>query len=139
MPLVEYLNRRAYAPIDPLPAPRTGPAFPGKYVLSVAADVAPEGEEEFNKWYNEEHLGLIATVPGWLSGRRYELFDSKVQGEGRKPLKYITIYEFDNNSFAETEEFKTSLGTSWAAEVQKSVLDRELRVFELVKMYKKIQ
>lgn len=137
MPLVHYLNRRTYAPIGATPPPRTGASFPGKYVFSVGMDIKPEGEADFNKWYEEEHLGLVAKIPGWLSGRRYELVDSLVIGEGRKPLKYLAIYEMENNTFMETEEFKVAVGTPWSIEVQKNVLDRELRLFELAKVYKK--
>ena len=28
-------------------------------------------DEEFNKWYNEEHLANMAKVPGWRRVRRY--------------------------------------------------------------------
>ena len=32
-------------------------------------NVAPEAEEDFNAWYDEEHLPALAGVPGtWLPG-----------------------------------------------------------------------
>ena len=34
-------------------------------------NVTAEGEADFNKWYDEEHLPALAAVPGVLAARRY--------------------------------------------------------------------
>jgi len=44
----------------------------GSALLMVWADVPPDKEQEFNRWYNEEHLAERLAVPGFLSGARYE-------------------------------------------------------------------
>jgi hypothetical protein len=58
----------------------------GNGVLVVWTDIPAEIEEEFNVWYNTEHIPqLLREVPGFLAGRRYV----SVMG---KP-KYVTIYD----------------------------------------------
>ena len=32
----------------------------------VYADIDPKFEEEFNAWYNTEHLGELLSLPGFL-------------------------------------------------------------------------
>jgi hypothetical protein len=44
----------------------------GAGLLMVWADVPADKEEEFNRWYNEEHLQERLAVPGFLSGARYD-------------------------------------------------------------------
>jgi hypothetical protein len=55
------------------------------------AQVKPEDEEVFNKWYNEDHLPkAIARFPGVLSGRRYKIL------EGEEEYRYLAMYEFES-------------------------------------------
>lgn len=42
-----------------------------KGLLAVWTDVEPAAEDEFNEWYDREHLGERAAVPGFLNARRY--------------------------------------------------------------------
>jgi hypothetical protein len=44
---------------------------PEKHViLIVRIDVAPQMEEEFNRWYDQEHVPNILAVPGVIFGKR---------------------------------------------------------------------
>ena len=44
----------------------------GTGLMMVAADIPADKEEEFNKWYQEEHLQELMSVPGILNAARYE-------------------------------------------------------------------
>ena len=59
-----------------------------KHLLVVMLNVDPEVEEEFNEWYNTEHIPALIKVEGAISGQRY------VSEDG--PLKYMAIYEVDH-------------------------------------------
>ena len=63
-------------------------------------DVEPEHEEEFNRWYDDEHLPERLEIPGYVSARRFKLED----GEG--VLKYLCIWELEDGSPLESEEYK---------------------------------
>jgi len=47
-------------------------ATKGTGLLMVWADVPANREDEFNRWYNEEHVPERLAVPGFLSAARYE-------------------------------------------------------------------
>jgi hypothetical protein len=51
-----------------------GPATPG--LLSVWNDIDAADEDEFNAWYQGEHLGERLALPGILSARRYRSLDA---------------------------------------------------------------
>jgi hypothetical protein len=42
-----------------------------KALMTAWTHVPPEREEEFNAWYNTEHLPQIVALPGFVLGRRY--------------------------------------------------------------------
>ena len=54
-----------------LPGDKLAPVGDASALLFISMNVAPEHEAEFNDWYNEEHLGALAGVPGVLCARRY--------------------------------------------------------------------
>ena len=45
----------------------------GGTIMVVMMDVEPEHEEEFNRWYNDEHLVERLEIPGYVSARRFKL------------------------------------------------------------------
>ncbi len=45
----------------------------GDGLLMVYCDVAAEHEEEFNHWYNEEHIPERLAIPGVLNAARYQM------------------------------------------------------------------
>ncbi len=68
-----------------------------KGLLIVMASVAPEREEAFNRWYNEDHLPkMLERVPGILSGRRYRVI------EGEEEFRFLAMYEFESYEAMET-------------------------------------
>ncbi|MBI2872516.1 MAG: hypothetical protein HYY00_04910 [Chloroflexi bacterium] len=70
----------------------------GRGLLVVTADVDPENEVEFNRWYNEEHVPERLTVPGFLGARRF------VAVEGQP--KYIAIYEMESPEVLRSEFYR---------------------------------
>jgi len=56
-------------PILDLPGASAGIVAPFHYV--VETDVMPAREEEFNRWYDNEHLAGLAAVPGTARASRY--------------------------------------------------------------------
>lgn len=71
-------------------------------ILVTTVDVTPGAEEEFNRWYDEEHLPQVLACPGFLSGQRYE----SVLGEPR----YLAIYELESEEALRTPEMQAVRG-----------------------------
>ena len=72
----------------------------GGTILVVMMEVDPEHDEEFNRWYNEEHLLERLEIPGYISARRFKL------EEGEGVLKYLCIWELEDASPLQSEEYK---------------------------------
>ncbi len=59
----------------------------GRGLLMVFVDVPAEVDDEFNRWYDEEHIAERLSIPGVLSAARY------VAVKGGP--KYLACYELD--------------------------------------------
>src|SRR5205809_6497373 len=80
---------------------RKGPTMTAKKgtgLLMVWADVPADKEAEFNRWYNEEHLAERLSIPGFLSGARYEA----VKGNP----KHLACYELESAAVLESEVYQ---------------------------------
>lgn len=71
----------------------------GNGLLCVWTDINPAIEEEFNTWYNQEHISeRVLEVPGFLSARRYACVDGEP--------KYLAAYELEEPSVLQTDAYK---------------------------------
>jgi hypothetical protein len=69
-----------------------------KHLLLVMLDVDPSvNDDEFNRWYFEEHVAERLSCPGFLSARRFQV----VEGEPR----YLAIYELEGPEALQTEQY----------------------------------
>lgn len=60
-------------------------------LMIIMASIAPEKEEAFNRWYNEDHLPkVLERFAGVLSGRRYKIID------GEDKYRFVAMYEFES-------------------------------------------
>ncbi|KPM51074.1 hypothetical protein CcI49_10115 [Frankia sp. CcI49] len=57
--------------------------------------VSPEREDEFNKWYSEEHIPDILEIPGFVSAKRYRLRDAGHLTADPAARAYLTVYEIE--------------------------------------------
>jgi hypothetical protein len=98
-------------------------------VFTVRLEVDPQAEEEFNRWYDTEHLPALGGVAGVQSARRYVLRFPKAN-----PPQYLTVYEFDNDGVRGTDAWRKAAATPWTAKMQpylKNVkMDQGQRIFE---------
>ena len=69
----------------------------GTGMLAVWCDIPKTVENEFNRWYNEEHVYERLSVPGVLSAARYE---SVVSGP-----KHLAVYEIESPDVLRSDEY----------------------------------
>jgi hypothetical protein len=72
-------------------------------------DVPAPHEAEFNHWYDEEHLPLLAKVPGVLRARRF------LDPEG-KP-RYVAIYDLADARAPDHGAWQEAISTPWARRI----------------------
>lgn len=70
---------------------------PSPAIAVVTAQVHPDHDAEFNRWYDERHLPQTVGCPGFRGGARFRTSD---QG----PPSYIAIYAIDDEKTMESEE-----------------------------------
>jgi len=93
-----------------------------KYNHPVLLSVPLDLDQEFNKWYAEEHMPQIAKVPGWLRTRRYKLVSAvelgrKASLDDSPVYNYLTLHDFEQEDFFNLPEFQATLHTPWAQKV----------------------
>lgn len=112
---------------------------PAPFLIFMSMDVKESGLEELDKWYAEEHIPLLAKVPGWIRSRRFVLKDSGIRGldvpEEKVPPKYLTIHEYASAPDFGGKEFQAAVNTPWRTKVMESVVARERRVFKHYKSF----
>lgn len=91
----------------------------GRAVFLVYTDlIDPKYEEEFNAWYNTEHLAELLACPGILSAARYEAT--------KGGPKYLAFYELESLAAMQTPEFKNRPRTPWGSRVSPSIIGKNL-------------
>jgi len=96
-----------------------------KHVLVIVRiDVAMEKEEEFNRWYDEEHIPNLLGVPGVLWAKR-----GINTGEGPK---FIAAYEHEHIGIQHTDAYKKAVQTEWSKRLNPHFLKVERDVYELL-------
>ena len=86
----------------------------GNGLFLVWADLPADMEEDFNRWYNEEHLGELMAVSGVLNAARYVALSGSP--------KYLAAYELKNPEVRDTPEYNEHLikPTEWSQRVNLS-------------------
>ncbi|MGZ3596042.1 MAG: hypothetical protein ACXWMV_12625, partial [Syntrophales bacterium] len=90
----------------------------------VRTDVVPEMEEEFNRWYNEEHIPRLLKVPGVLWAKRGT---STADGQ-----KYIAVYEHENVEVQKTAAYSEALETAWTHKIRPYLRNFAREIYELL-------
>lgn len=76
-------------------------ALPARYFLVAGWSVPTHLEDEFNKWYDEEHMGDVAGVPGFIRGRRCTLLEDQSTPPGPElfPYNHLIVFEWEDDKY----------------------------------------
>ncbi|KAF5310981.1 hypothetical protein D9619_008274 [Psilocybe cf. subviscida] len=147
VPKLANLNRSVFELISTTyPAGSKAPpssAYPTPHVLVVTAFAPPAVAAEFNSWYEDEHLALLAKVPGLVRVRRYRL-QSNVQLAGDRSAtnaatgkqadpdyNYLALFDVERDDFGALPEFAASVDTDWSKKILPQVESITIRGFKL--------
>jgi len=97
-------------------------AITGKGMLCTRMDCPAEVDEEFNRWFNTEHMEERARIPGWEDCRRYVSL-----GHGQK---YLNLYETEALSALSSPAYKQRLAnqTDWSKKMMAQFRNMERAV-----------
>jgi hypothetical protein len=95
-------------------------------ILAIWNNIAPEGYEHFERWYNREHLAERVAVPGFHIGRRYEAV-------GSADRRFFGFYEVESPSVLTSAPYLLRLEnpTPWTQKTMTYFRDMVRTVFNL--------
>ena len=84
----------------------------GNALMMVWVDVPEKDEDEFNHWYNEEHIAERLAIPGFLNAARYEATSSGP--------KHLACYEVESSEVLQSPEYLRvrELASEWTKRMQ---------------------
>lgn len=140
---MEVLDRRTYEVYEgnlPKPSELYDPKKTAPYTLLVGVSLPSEAVEELDKWYEEEHIPMLAKVKGWVRTRRFVLKDSaKIgsQATAGEPPKFLAVHEWTTSPEEReaTEEYKAASNTEWRAKLAKQMTAFEKRQFKSLRRF----
>ena len=92
----------------------------GNGIFLVYTDIDPKFEEEFNAWYNTEHLAELLNLPGFLDAARYAAY--------KGGPKYLAVYELASADALKTAEFQKwrANPSPWSRRISPTVVGKNL-------------
>jgi len=83
----------------------------GQGVLAIWHTITPEGEAEYWRWHDREHIPERVGVPGFLRGRRYRSLE--------RSLDYLDLYEVEDAETLRSAPYLARLNdpTPWTRRV----------------------
>jgi hypothetical protein len=81
-------------------------------LLMVVVDIDPAREDEFNRWYDEEHVPEKRAAPGFRSARRFK--------HHTEPHRYLALYEIDDPDVVTSPEYMSQPMTDWTRDIMQS-------------------
>ncbi len=75
-------------------------------LLMVMMEPPPAIEEEFNAWYDTEHLPERIALPGFLSGARYVCVDGYP--------RYMALYDLESEAVLESDTYLSISGSHFS-------------------------
>lgn len=114
----ERMNFRLMRDVGEIPKTDT----PWLYI--VHTDIPDDIVDEYNEWYDKEHLPRLVTVPGVVRARRY----TATAGNPR----YLTAYELTDKDAFESPEGLKARKTPWTAKMRSLFHNTRRRMCRLV-------
>jgi hypothetical protein len=119
-PQLENFQRGVYEQIFAQPEDYRPPAT--QFLFAVGHDVPAQRDEEFNAWYNTEHLpAMMNRVPGFVAARRFKnaanLLPPK-SGKTSSSPEYMTIYDLASEDVLQSATFLKETNSPWSAWVR---------------------
>jgi len=82
-----------------------------EHVMMVMTNAVDGRDDEYNDWYDNQHLADVLKVPGFVGAKRYELSEHQ-RLKGAAPYRYLAIYALDTDDLkGSIEELGRRSGT----------------------------
>ena len=79
-------------------------------LLIVGLEPEPAYDEEFNAWYNEEHIPKLTSVPGVLGVRRFKAIEGVPA--------YLAVWELEKPEVRQSTKYREMADTAWTKRIR---------------------
>ena len=80
-----------------------------RIVYLVTTSVEDGWDEEYNRFYDEEHIPTLLKLPGYHAATRYRAIDAEP--------RYLTVWEIDSLDGWQSPAHEAALSTPWAQRI----------------------
>jgi len=124
----ETLDRKIYALFSER-SKTPGYSGPGAVTAAVSMTIKEGDLEAFDKWYEEEHVGMLSKIPGWLRTRRFRMLVGGYKGmPPQGQVECLAVHDFEAENGLNGPEHQAATNTPWRLEtMEKLVVARERR------------
>ena len=82
--------------------------------LVVFTQPKPGQEAEYNRWYDEVHLGDVLKVEGFVAAQRFEVATAQIGDAAEAaPARYLAIYEIEAETLEAALAQLSAALTAW--------------------------
>jgi hypothetical protein len=67
-----------------------------KYNFVVLTNAVAGREDEYNDWYDNQHLGDILRIPGFVGAKRFRA-TAEQANENAPPWRYLALYQIETD------------------------------------------
>ena len=83
-----------------------------KYCFVVLTNASGGRDDEFNQWYNNQHIPDVLKIPGFVAAQRFKLAGAQMEGGTTSPWRYLALYELETDDLAGAlKELTARVGT----------------------------
>lgn len=106
------------------------------YKFVVFTNPVEGRDADYNRWYDDVHLGEVTSLPGFTGAKRFRLLP---QGDSPPKHRYMAIYEIESDDvqatmgglFAQASAGKLNMSDALAPDVE-TLLYEEIAAMEAV-------
>ena len=101
-----------------------------EYILLIQMDIPSELEDDFNHYYNTQHVPNLLQVEGVHSCTRYRIETSSNEDMAR----YAAIYEVDSPDIHESEKWRkqADIECEWMTKIRPNTYNRTFSSFNKI-------
>lgn len=85
-----------------------------KYIMTVFSNALAGQEDEYNKWYDEEHIPDLLGVKQVVAAQRFKATPVQYKGKPYPPHDYLTIYEFESDDIETVYASLAEAAVNWS-------------------------
>lgn len=92
-----------------------------RYSYVILSRATPGQEQEFDRWYDEEHLGDVRRVPGVLDAQRFHVHWQDAENFEAPAWRSLAIYQIEAEDPMETVAAISAMAKTGAMQLSESL------------------